>query len=382
MRRLLVQLRAVVVKEARQTVRDRRMLFMLLVAPVFQLVMLGYAVNLDVDHVPTVVVDQDRTPTSREHLRGLLADGTLEETARADGVAEANRLLDAGEASVAVVIPRGFTRDLARGEPAPVQVLLDGSDPNRSNIAGAAASQYFQGAALDVVRGRLERLSAAMGRRVSFGTIDARPRIFYNPRLDSAIFMVPGVAVLVLILATTVVTAMGIAREREVGTLEQVLVTPISPGVLMAGKALPFVAVGLIDVTTALTVSAWVFDLPIRGSLAFLGVATLFYLMTTLGVGLFISTVSETQQQAFMGGVFFILPAILLSGIFTPISSMPAWMRALTWLNPVRYYIEILRAVLLKAAGPADLALQTGALFAYGLAIIGLASLRFRKRLR
>ena len=382
MRRLLVQLRAVVVKEVRQTARDRRMLFMLLVAPIFQLVMLGYAVNLDVDHVPTVVVDQDRTATSREHLRRLLADGTLEETARADGVAEANRLLDAGEASVALVIPRGFTRDLARGEPAPVQVLLDGSDPNRSNIAGAAASQYFQGAALDVVRGRLERLSAAMGRRVAFGTIDARPRVFYNPRLDSAIFMVPGVAVLVLILATTVVTAMGIAREREVGTLEQVLVTPISPGVLMAGKALPFVAVGLIDVTTALTVSAWVFDLPIRGSLAFLGVATLFYLMTTLGVGLFISTVSETQQQAFMGGVFFILPAILLSGIFTPISSMPGWMQALTWLNPVRYYIEILRAVLLKAAGPADLALQTGALFAYGIVIIGLASLRFRKRLR
>ena len=207
------------------------------------------------------------------------------------------------------------------------------------------------------------------------------PRLAYNPGLETAPYMVPGIAAMLLLIVTTITTAMGLAREREMGTLEQVLVTPIRPLFLLVGKMAPFVVIGLVDVTLLLAVGTWMFEVPLRGDLLVLLVGTLLYLMTTLGVGLLVSTLSTTQQQSFLGGFLFILPAILLSGVMTPIRSMPGWLQAVTYLNPVRYYAEVMRTTLLKGAGFGDLWFQLAALLVLGGAILATATLRFQKRL-
>lgn len=378
-RMIWIQLVAVMVKEVRQTVRDRRVMFLLLVAPMVQLIVFSYAVNFEVDDVPTVVVDRDDSAASRRYVAGLLADGTLTEVARAGDEGEAERMVEADVAKAAIIIPRGLSRDLARGRPAQLQVVMDGTDPTRAGVAAGAVSRYFGEVALDLALGRLRIRDAALGTTTRVPGVRLEPRIAYNPRLVTAVYMVPGIAAMLVLMITTIVTAMGLAREREMGTLEQVLVTPIRPAVLMVGKLAPYVVVGLLDVALALTVGAWVFEMPIRGDLTFLFGATALYLMSTLGIGLFISTASTSQQQAFMGGFLFILPAVLLSGNMTPIHSMPDWLQPVTWLNPLRWYIEIVRGNLLRGAGAADLWPQLAILAVMGTAILVVASMRFRK---
>ncbi|MGI5863516.1 MAG: ABC transporter permease [Myxococcales bacterium] len=439
------QLLAVVRRETLQTARDKRMLAMLLGAPLLQLLVFGYAVDFKVDRVPTVIADQDQTAESREHARRLLADGTLREVevgARRDGgrdgdgrrsssssdvapapvtpgavatresagaeehapldrlgvdgagpapfdnlgasaagpiqFAEADAAIMKGEAAAAIIFPKGLSRDLARGENAQVQVIIDGTDPNRATVAGAAVAAYFAGVNADLLRARLAQqgaLPASAG-----GGISLVPRIWFNPGLDSPPYMIPGVMAMLLVIVTTIVTSMGLAREREMGTLEQVLVTPIPPWVLLVGKMLPYVVIGFLDVGLALALGAFVFDLPIRGDGAVLVAATFAYLLSTLGVGLLISTVSKTQQQAFLGGFLFVMPAILLSGVMTPIRSMPYWLQAVTYLNPLRYYCEVLRANLLKGAGFAEVWTQLLALLVFGVGILLIATTKFRKR--
>ncbi len=373
-----VQLWSVLRKESLQTVRDRRVMFMLLVAPVMQLVVFGFAVDFTVDRVPTIIADQDRTPVSRAHARRLLADGTLQRVGGARSPADAERALELGTAATAVILPTSFEHDLARGGSVEVQVLIDGADPNRATVAGAAASGYFGRAGMELARERL----AARGVEASIPGVEVAPRIRFNPALKTSPYIIPGVMAMLLVIVTTIVTAMGLAREREMGTLEQVLVTPIHPVILLLGKMLPFVVIGGVVATLGLTVGAWVFGVPLHGSLLVLAVSTLLYLMSTLGVGLLISTASSTQQQAFLGGFLFALPAILLSGVMTPIRSMPVWMQALTYLNPVRYFVEILRGSLLRGAGLCELWTRMVALFAFGLLILGVASLRFHKRIK
>lgn len=377
LRIMLVQLRAVIVKEILQTIQDRRILMILTVAPFVQLLVFGYAIDLGVDQVPTVIVDQDGTPESRRLLQGMQADGTLRAVDVVPDNAAAERQLETGDAAVAVIVPKGLSRDLTRGDPVAVQVLLDGSDPTRSGVAGAAAGQYFGGEGLRLTRERLERLSEG---RLKVPSVDVRPRLLFNPTLSTAIYMVPGIAGMLLLIITTIITSMGLAREREIGTLEQVRVTPLPTPILMLGKITPFVTVGLFDVTAAITAGAWIFDVPIRGSLLAFYVVTFAYLLTTVGMGLFISTVSETQQQAFIGGFMFILPAMLLSGTMSPIHAMPEWMQPLTLLNPLRYYMEAIRAILLKGTPLSDLMPQFLALMGFGVAIMTAASLRFQKR--
>lgn len=356
-------------------------MFMLIIAPMFQLIVLGSAVNFDVDRVPTVVVDRDRSAESRGHLQALLADGTLLSAGQVDSEDEAMDWLEDGRAAAALVIPPNFGRDLGRGKKVELQVLLDGSDPNRSGVVGGAVARYSGELGLAMARERLQRRAAGLGRVVPLGGQTLLPRVYYNPRLRTPVWMVPGLTAMLLVIVTTIVTSMGLAREKEMGTMEQVLVTPIRPLVLLVGKLAPFLVIGLLDLTLALVVAAWIFDVPIRGSLPFLYGATSLYLLSTLGTGLFISTISSNQQQAFMSGFLFMLPAVFLSGNMTPIASMPSWMQPFTWLNPVRYEVEILRAVLLKGAGPADLWRQLLALAIFGVTILGSASLRFRKRL-
>lgn len=375
----VAMLGAVVRKELRQTARDKRMMFLLILAPLIQLVVFGFAVNLDVDQVPTVVVDHDDSHTSRVHLRRVLADGTLHEVAHLSGEGEAERWLETGRAAVVLVIPRDFERDVVRGRTATVQAILDGSDPNRAGVAGSTIARYFANVSDGLIRTRIHRLAALRGAAPSLPDVDVETRVLFNPGLETAIYMVPGVAAILLMLITTIITAMGLSRERERGTLEQILVTPVPSSILILGKILPFAMFGLVDFGLALFVGSYVFDMPLRGDFVVLFGATILYLMTTLGMGLLISTLSGSQQQAFMGGFLFMLPAALLSGIMTPIHSMPSWLQPFTMLNPLRHYAEVLRGVLLRGAGLAELHTQLIVLAVMGVFVFTFATLRFRK---
>ena len=378
MSRYLAMFTAVVKKEVRQTIRDKAMMAVMLVVPVVQLLLFGHAVDLDVDQVPTVVVDHDHSAASRLHLQRLLADGTLVHVASTPSTDEAERMMELGQAAVILVIPARFGADLARGRPAQVQAILDGSDPNRANIAGAAIASYFSAEGRSLMQARIEQRSASLGASARVPEVSVESRVLFNPSLDSAIYMVPGVAAILLMLITTIVTSMGLAREREAGTLEQILVTPVPAGVLIMGKILPYAAIGLFDFGVALIVGSTVFDMPLRGDMSVLLLATVLYLLATLGVGLLISTHSGSQQQAFMGGFLFMLPAALLSGIMTPVHSMPAWMQPITLLNPLRHYAEILRASLIRGTGFEDMIQPIGILALMGVLIFGYAAIRFR----
>jgi ABC-2 type transport system permease protein len=374
-----VQLAAVFRKEVRQTVRDRRMMFLLVAAPLVQTVLFGFAVDFDVDRVPTVVVDLDGSADSRVHARRLLADGTLLRAGAAASVAEAEREIDEGRAAAALILPHDFSADLLAGRPAEVQVILDGTDPNRATVASGAASRYFGEVGEALARRRSAPNVAPVVRPVP--EIALTPRIFFNPALKTPPFLVPGIAAMLLVVVTTIVTSMGLAREREMGTMEQVLVTPIRPLDLLIGKMAPFVVIGLVDVALLMSAGTWLFEVPLRGNLFGLLVGTLLYLMTTLGVGLLISTLSGSQQQAFLGGFLFVMPAILLSGVMTPIRAMPGWLQLLTYLNPLRYYAEVMRSTLLRGAGFVELWPQLTALAVFGAAVLAIANARFHKRL-
>ena len=369
-------------KELIQTFRDRKMLGVLLVAPVIQVVLFGFAVNLDLTAQPLAVADSDRSRESREIVRAIAeGDGfTVAVSARDEG--EAERALDSGEASVALLVPRGYGARLAAGG-AEIALVVDGSDSNTAVRAGGEAGQILAAQAIGVQRARIAVALAAAGRTADSGIpeIAIEPRVFFNPQLRSAIFLVPGVLALVLAVITMMLTAMGLTREKELGTLEQLMVTPIRPAELILGKTLPFAALGLLDLGVALSISAVVFDLPVRGSLVEVYAATLLYLMTTLGTGLFISTVSATQQQAMLTAFFFLLPALMLSGLVFPIENMPAPVQWLTQANPLRHYIEIARGVLVKGASLCDLWRQTATLAGIGVFVLVGASLRFKKRI-
>lgn len=372
---------AVLRKELRQIGRDRRLLPLLFVAPIVQLMVFGHAVRFDIEEIDTAVCDLDGSAASRDLARRLVADRTFRPLEPPADCARPERALLDGRADVAVLLPRGLGRDLAAGRPVEVQVLADGTNPTIGRFATTAAELYVGARAAEFQAERFATLRATQGFEQPAPVWAVESRLFYNPRMQSAIFMVPGVAAMLLLLITTVGTAMGIARERELGTLEQVMVTPLRPSELILGKVAPFVLVGLFDVVVALVVSAWMFDVPIRGSLVVVFAGTLLYLLSTVGLGLFISTVSASQQQAFLVGFFVMMPAILLSGFMTPVENMPDWLQPLAWINPVRYYVEVLRGALLKAAGFADLRLQFGALGAFGPVILAAAIVRFRKRL-
>jgi drug efflux transport system permease protein len=369
---VLAALLNVVRKELRQTLRDRRMLSSLLLAPVLQLVVFGYAINLDVDRIPTVVCDQDDTHQSRELVRAFLAGGTFEQQGTTLDPSRAQSALETGAATAALIVPRGYALRAARQDNPEVQVIVDGTDSVRAQIVASAASQFLVLHGIGAAGG-----SAAV--RTLAGALT--PRILYNPRLSTPVYMVPGIIATLLMNVTALAAAMALARERETGTLEQILVTPIRPVVLLAGKCLPFILFGLIDVTAVLAVGSWLFDVPLRGSLAVVGLGSLLYLFSTLGFGILLATLSTTQQQTMLGAISFVLPASLLSGFMSPIDTMPRWLQSLTMLNPMRHFVEIARACFLKGAGFADVAVQLLSLAALGTVLLSIAVLRFQKRI-
>lgn len=370
-------IRNFVVKEFLQMRRDPFRMRLMLVVPVVQLILLGYAANLDVKEIPAVVHDLDGTPASRELTERFAGSGYFTIRQHAARPEEVDRALARGEAAFALVIPRGFGADLRAGRPAPLQGIADGSDAAFSARSVNYAAMIVRAFSQDVVLERASRHGVVPAR----GTVDARVRVWFNPELQSRWFLVPGILALVLMVVTTVGTGVSIVREKENGTLEQLVVTPIRSYELLLGKLIPNAVVGMVEVGLVLVVVRLVFDIPIRGSLLLLlGLCALF-LLTTLGIGLFISTVSRTQQQAMMSAIFFVLlPMMILSGFVFPIENMPEVVQWFTYLLPLRYFFTIVRGLFLKGVGLDVLWGEALALLVFGVAILGLSMLRFRKR--
>lgn len=362
-------------KELTQALRDPKMLLVILGIPVLQLMVLGYAANLEFERADTIVVDDDRSDQSRAFIDGLAADRTFVVT-RVDTALQATDALRTNAATVAVIVPRNYGRDLLARVPTHVQVLVDGSDPTRSVAASAALEQY---AAFVSMHESLARLPPGGAPRLA--RVGLEPRLLYNPSLKSRIFIVPATGASILLIVTSIITAMGLAREREVGTMEQLLVTPIRPLALMLGKTVPYALFGLVDQALILIVGNVVFDVPLRGSIGLLFACALVYLVATLGLGLVVGTVSRTQQQALMGAFFIMIPAILLSGMMSPIEAMPTWVQPIADVDPARYYIEILRSILLRGATFADIVRPLSRLALLAVALLAAAVLRFRRTL-
>lgn len=371
-------IRNFVIKEFLQLRRDPFRLRLMLVVPVVQLILLGYAANLDVRDIPTVVHDLDQSPTSRALVARFTASGYFSIRQHAAYPADVERALARGEAVFALVIPRGFGAAVAAGRTAPLQALVDGSDAAFSARSLNYAGMIVQAYARNVLLTRV----AQAGHAAPSGGVEPRVRVWFNPELQSRWFLVPGILALVLMIITTVGTAVSIVREKESGTMEQLIVTPIRPHALLLGKLIPNAVIGLIEVGLVLAVVRFLFAIPIRGSLVLLVALCALFLLTTLGLGLFISTVSRTQQQAMMAAIFFVmLPMLLLSGFVFPIENMPAAIQAVTYLIPLRYFFVIVRGLFLKGVGLTVLWDEALALLLFGVVILGLSVLRFRKRL-
>jgi ABC-2 type transport system permease protein len=365
------RIRRLVIKEFAQIFRDKRMIVFLFFVPVLQLFVLGYAATFDVNSISTALYDLDRSYESREFARRLEASGYFVIKHLPASPREIENLVDRGKVICAIQINRGFSKDLKRGIPTQIQVLVDGTDSNTAMIA------------MSYVNALIARFAKDTTTPINpvFSRTEFRTRVWYNPDLKSRNYMVPGVIALIIMLTSLIVTSMSVVREREVGTMEQLMVTPIRPVELMLGKTIPVAAIGFFDMFLVTAVGVFWFAIPIKGSFLLLFLCTGVYLLSVLGIGLFISTISKTQQQAIMATFMFFQPAILLSGFATPIENMPEAFQYLTYLNPLRYFLVVVRGIFLKGVGFDVLWPQVAALFTLGAAILLLSSLRFKKRL-
>jgi len=354
------------------------MMLVSFMAPVIQLLLLGYAATTDIRDIPMLVHDQDRTSVSREFVDRFVNSGYFVVKRQVTSMDAIDPYIENGEVWIALVIPSDFTSNLLASRSSTVQFLTDGSDANSAGISIGYASQiigkYSQSVLLDIVKKTPSVLHT--------GRLVPEIRVWYNPELKSRNFMVPGVLAMVLMIITMTMTSLAIVKEKEIGTLEQLMVTPIKPFQLIIGKLLPFIVIGAIDVALVLVVAKFWFAVPLRGSiLLLLGLSCLFVL-TTLGLGLFVSTISKTQQQAMMTAqFFFFMPFIFFSGFTFPIENMPRFIQYVTYAIPLRYYIVIIRGIFLKGVGVAELWTQIIALLIFGVVILTLSVLRFRKRL-
>jgi ABC-2 type transport system permease protein len=362
-------------KEVIELRADPRLFGIVIMAPIIQLCVLGYAATTDVQDVPILVVDGDRTTASRRLIDRFDASSNFVIVDVVSGSGEIERHLEHGDAWMALTIPAGFGTDVEAGRPTAVQVIADGTDSNSTTVALG----YARG---EVAAPSAERSAERLPGGVRAAPIDADNRVWFNPRLESREFMVPGIIALLLLVVTTNLTAMAIVREREVGTLEQLNVTPLARWELIVGKLLPYALIGIVDVVLVSLVAVYWFEIPMRGSFPLLFASSLIYLLSTLGLGLFVSTISHTQQQASMTTTFFFLtPMIYLSGFIFPIENMPQWIQYVTYVIPLRYFLVIVRGIFLKGVGVEVLWPQIAALLACGLVLIALATLRSSKRL-
>jgi len=372
------RIRHIVKKEFIQVRRDPRMLRIIIIAPLFQLIIFGYAATTDIKHISTAVLDQDRSRQSRDLIARFANSGYFDldyYVARPQDMAP---LLDRGEARVGIEIPRDFAQSLAAGRSAPLQVIVDGTDSATAGTVLGYMGGILRRFSEDLLEERAQMVRAKL---VRLPRIEERTRVWYNPDLKSVNFMVPGVVCMILLVVTMILTSLAIVKEREIGTLEQLVVTPIRPAELIIGKVIPFVIIAYVDVLLILIVARAWFRVPVAGSTALLLALSGVFLMTSLGTGLFISTVSRTQQQAQMTSFFIMMPSILLSGFMFPIENMPQWVQFITYLIPLRYFVTITREIFLKGSGLAVLWPHVLALLALGVAILGLSASRFVRKL-
>ena len=369
----------IIKKEFLQFKRDPKMFGIVLVAPVVQLIFLGYAATLDVNSVHILFMDTDKTETSRNFIERFESSGFFSIEYYADNYDDLTEQINKANVLVGFVIPKNFSKNINRNETVKLQAIFDGSDGNTANIAagyiGKIISKYSQDIIIDY-RNR-------SGLKINpVGQISAEIRTWYNPYLKTRYFMVPAIVALLVSIITLLLTSLAVVKEKEIGTLEQIIVTPIKSYQLIIGKLVPFIILGLISVILVIIMMNVLFGIPVRGSVTFLIVASFFYILSTLGLGLFVSTISKTQQQAMMIAIFVIMmPMIYLSGFAFPIENMPDILQYVSYLIPLRYYITIIRSVVLKGTGIIDLWQELVVLFFMGTAILYLSSLRFKKKL-
>ncbi|MGA3186833.1 MAG: ABC transporter permease [Bryobacteraceae bacterium] len=381
------RLRRIMRKEFLQVLRDPRMRAMLFMPPLIQLLIFGYAANLDVNSAKIAWMDQDHSPESRELLSEFQGSGRFLIIAEPDTEAQMQQLLDKATVDGVVRVMPGFARDVERGRTTSVQVLLDGTNSNTasivSNYAAQTIARYSSEVSAQLARSKMVAGTMASGGaiRPALPQITARSRVWFNPDLKSRNYFIPGVVVNIITLVTMMLTAMAIVREKEIGTMEQLMVTPIRPTELILGKTLPFVLVGLWDMILVVSMALLVYHIPFAGNFGLLVVCTLLFLLTSLGAGLFISTISRTQQQAMMTMGLIFQPFFMLSGFSFPIRNMPFSMQLLTYIDPVRYFMEIVRGIFLQGTGISTLWPQMVALAIFGVSILTLSVLRFHKQL-
>lgn len=361
-------------KEFIQIRRDKRLLPLLIAMPLFQLVLFGYVFSTDVKNISTVVVDQARTVESREIASKLESAGYFVVEGYASGRDEAQQMLENGRARVAVIIPETYSRALARGDTATIEVIVDGSDPNTGGTAVSYVSRIVQAMNLKIKIKQTGGVSQPL-------PIDARIRALYNPELKSVNYMIPGLIAMLLMLVTTLLSSAAIVREKERGTMEHLMVMPVRRWELILGKLLPFIVFGFFDILLITVVGTLWFKVPFRGNLILLYALATIFIFTTLGLGLFVSTTARTQQQAMMTAYFIALPTMILSGLIFPIESMPPAIQALTYLFPLRYFLVIVRSIFLKGSGLAELWPHVLMLVGYGAAVFSLSVWRFQKKL-
>ena len=376
---MLSRLKQMLIKEFIQVFRDKRTRILLFAPPIVQMLIFGYAATYEIHHVPTVVLDLDHSQESRELVSRFTSSPYFDVQHQLTDSRQVRDLIDRGQATVALQINPGFAENLRKGQTAPLQVIVDATNSNTALIASGYINQIALGFAKDYQQDRIKRISPHLTERVPNVQLEQRP--WYNPDLRSRWFFVPGIVGSLTLVLVVNLTAFAVVREREIGTLEQIMVTPIRPAEFILGKTLPFFLIGLLDVSLIAVVGTLWFQVPFRGQLWVLFTGAILFLLCMLGVGLLISTVSATQQQALVTSFFFIMPAVTFSGFGFPISTMPQWLQYLTYASPLRYFLVVLRGTYLKGVGMDILWPEMLAMLALGLGLLTIAVLRFHKAL-
>lgn len=376
------ELLAVIRKELQQLRHDKKLIPVMVIGPIIQLLALGYAANLDVLRVPLLLVDQDRSAASRELVDHFTASGYFELVGSEDSPAAIDPWLLSGRTQLALVIAPGYGEALATGRAPEVQVIADGTDSNSSGLGLGYASRIMADLGIEIRRSSLSSGMARPGMRPPTGVFELEPRVWYNPDLRSRWFYVPAILAMVLMLVTMILPSVAVVREKEIGTLEQLSVTPLRSWQLILGKLTPFGIVGMLDLLLVTAIAVYLFKVPLRGSLALLVLLSFLFILTTLGLGLLVSTLVKTQQQAMSFCVYLLMvPMIYLSGLIFPIENMPRPFQIATYAIPVRYYANILRGIFLRGSGLDVLWPDALVLLGMGIGVLSLAVLRFRKTL-
>jgi ABC-2 type transport system permease protein len=373
------RVRFLFVKELIQVLRDKRLRAALIVPPLFQLIVFGYAANLDVKHIRTAVRDLDQSVDSRDLIGRFGSSKYFDIVSYPQSPKEIEDLIKKGDVILSIEIPSGFSKKLKKGDTSTVQIILDGTESNTAMIALGYIGRILSEYSAEVMVKRLNR-EGMIG--FEEAGVELEHRTWFNPNFESRYFYVPGVIASIAFLIPIILTSQAIVREREIGTLEQIMVTPIRPWELVVGKTLPFALIGLLDVIMIALIGVLWFEVPFRGNPLILLLGNVLFLMSSVGIGLFISTISTTQQQAQISTFFFMIPAFILSGFAFPLENMPQWLQYITYVNPLRYFLIIIRGVFLKGIGLDILWPQMLSLMVLGGLAILLSSLRFQKRLK